>query len=117
MPSTTYQSENVPHPPVHAIIEENPVIGTLYLKDNTAFQGISFGAQRSIAGECVFQTGKNFFILLLFPFIFTNKYLYLYLSIYIFLNVLMYKFNLFIYIYFFFYLPSFFSFYNIYIYI
>jgi carbamoyl-phosphate synthase/aspartate carbamoyltransferase len=57
MPSTTYQSENVPHPPVHAIIEENPVIGTLYLKDNTAFQGISFGAQRSIAGECVFQTG------------------------------------------------------------
>ncbi|OUM57013.1 hypothetical protein PIROE2DRAFT_55277 [Piromyces sp. E2] len=57
MPSVNYQNETVPHPPVHAILEENPVIGTLYLKDNTALQGISFGAERSIAGECVFQTG------------------------------------------------------------
>jgi len=61
MSSATFQSETVPNPPVHAIIEENPVIGTLYLKDNTAFQGISFGAEHSIAGECVFQTGENFF--------------------------------------------------------
>jgi len=57
MPSVNYQNDSVPHPPVHAILEENPVIGTLYLKDNTALQGISFGAERSIAGECVFQTG------------------------------------------------------------
>jgi len=62
MSSVNYQNESVPHPPVHAILEENPVIGTLYLKDNTALQGISFGAQRSIAGECVFQTGENLFI-------------------------------------------------------
>ncbi|ORX76323.1 carbamoyl-phosphate synth [Anaeromyces robustus] len=55
MPSAIRKS--IPHPPVHAILEENPVIGTLYLKDNTAFQGISFGAKHSIAGECVFQTG------------------------------------------------------------
>ncbi|KAJ3372469.1 hypothetical protein GGF31_001910 [Allomyces arbusculus] len=35
----------------------NPIIATLALKDGSAFQGFSFGAPRSIAGECVFQTG------------------------------------------------------------
>lgn len=30
----------------------------LVLKDGTSFQGISFGAEKSISGECVFQTGK-----------------------------------------------------------
>jgi len=64
--SSVKLQDSVPYPPVHAIIEENPVIGTLFLKDNTAFQGISFGAQHSIAGECVFQTGENLFLLLFF---------------------------------------------------
>ncbi|ORZ40002.1 protein URA1 [Catenaria anguillulae PL171] len=34
-----------------------PVVATLTLADGSAYQGYSFGAQRSIAGECVFQTG------------------------------------------------------------
>ncbi|KAJ3396538.1 hypothetical protein HDU92_002718 [Lobulomyces angularis] len=32
-------------------------ISTLLFKDGEAHQGISFGAERSVAGECVFQTG------------------------------------------------------------
>jgi len=63
--SSVSLQESIPNPPVHAILEENPVIGTLFLKDNTAFQGISFGAQHSIAGECVFQTGEFLLLLLL----------------------------------------------------
>lgn len=36
----------------------------LELADGTAFRGISFGAEgKSIAGECVFQTGASFFTL------------------------------------------------------
>lgn len=32
----------------------------LELVDGTAFRGISFGAEgKSVAGECVFQTGKS----------------------------------------------------------
>ncbi|KAI9152608.1 Carbamoyl-phosphate synthase [Blastocladiella emersonii ATCC 22665] len=34
-----------------------PVVATLALADGSAYQGYSFGAPRSIAGECVFQTG------------------------------------------------------------
>jgi carbamoyl-phosphate synthase/aspartate carbamoyltransferase len=34
----------------------------LELNDGSAFRGISFGAeQKSVAGECVFQTGGIFF--------------------------------------------------------
>ena len=53
-----------PAPPVTAY----PVRGdgetvtdaVLELADGTAFRGISFGAEgKSIAGECVFQTGKS----------------------------------------------------------
>ncbi|KAI8803425.1 hypothetical protein BJ742DRAFT_863549 [Cladochytrium replicatum] len=37
---------------------QNATVCTLLLKDGTAFQGISFGAEgKSVAGECVFQTG------------------------------------------------------------
>ncbi|TPX55549.1 hypothetical protein PhCBS80983_g05229 [Powellomyces hirtus] len=36
----------------------DPTVATLLLKDGTAYQGYSFGAETaSIAGECVFQTG------------------------------------------------------------
>jgi len=31
--------------------------GILELEDGTRFEGVSFGAEKSIAGECVFQTG------------------------------------------------------------
>ncbi|KAG5634854.1 hypothetical protein H0H81_000508 [Sphagnurus paluster] len=53
---------NLPAPPVTAAPtqadgSEQPE-GILELADGSAFRGISFGAQRkSIAGECVFQTG------------------------------------------------------------
>jgi hypothetical protein len=30
----------------------------LMLNDGTVCEGISFGAEKSVAGECVFQTGK-----------------------------------------------------------
>jgi carbamoyl-phosphate synthase/aspartate carbamoyltransferase len=33
-------------------------IGALVLADGTIYQGISFGAEQSVSGECVFQTGK-----------------------------------------------------------
>ncbi|KAL7747191.1 Carbamoyl-phosphate synthase [Sorochytrium milnesiophthora] len=37
--------------------EPNATVATLALKDGTCYQGFSFGAERSVAGECVFQTG------------------------------------------------------------
>ncbi|KAJ3153260.1 hypothetical protein HDU89_000891 [Geranomyces variabilis] len=44
-------------PPFNAETNQ-PTLATLLLKDGTAFQGYSFGAQSaSVAGECVFQTG------------------------------------------------------------
>lgn len=36
---------------------ESSRVGALVLKDGAVYQGISFGAERTIAGECVFQTG------------------------------------------------------------
>lgn len=38
---------------------EEARVGILSLQDGTHFQGISFGAERSISGECVFQTGMR----------------------------------------------------------
>ncbi|KAI9220090.1 hypothetical protein BC828DRAFT_406120 [Blastocladiella britannica] len=55
-----------PRPPVSPACSPNaadiaqpggPVVATLALADGTAFMGYSFGAQKSVAGECVFQTG------------------------------------------------------------
>ncbi|KAG1504710.1 hypothetical protein G6F47_002119 [Rhizopus delemar] len=43
-----------------AVALENPkdvTTAAFVLKDGTNFQGISFGAEKSISGECVFQTG------------------------------------------------------------
>ncbi|KAG0290814.1 hypothetical protein BGZ98_003278, partial [Dissophora globulifera] len=50
----------LPHPPVTAPPQEqyDATVATLVLQDGTAYQGISFGGEtKSIAGECVFQTG------------------------------------------------------------
>jgi len=51
----------LPHPPVTAPPcdqAEASTVATLVLKDGSSYQGISFGAEtKSIAGECVFQTG------------------------------------------------------------
>ncbi|KAF9431575.1 hypothetical protein BGZ76_000134, partial [Entomortierella beljakovae] len=51
----------LPHPPVTAAPCDQAAaatVATLVLQDGTSYQGISFGAEtKSIAGECVFQTG------------------------------------------------------------
>jgi len=36
---------------------ESPTKATLYLEDGSKHEGYSFGAERDISGECVFQTG------------------------------------------------------------
>lgn len=38
---------------------ESARYGTLMLNDYSAYHGISFGAERDIVGECVFQTGMS----------------------------------------------------------
>lgn len=55
---------NLPAPPVTtAPVGDDGVVepqdGLLELIDGSAFRGISFGAEgKSVAGECVFQTGE-----------------------------------------------------------
>ena len=54
-----------PAPPVTAPSTQNEnatfTDAVLELSDGTAFRGISFGAEnKSVAGECVFQTGTDF---------------------------------------------------------
>lgn len=54
----------VPASPVTspACHEDGPeaIDGVLELQDGTAFRGFSFGAEgKSVAGECVFQTGMS----------------------------------------------------------
>lgn len=53
-PVTTPPVSNANHPlPTH-------VEAVLELGDGSAFRGISFGAEgKSVAGECVFQTGEH----------------------------------------------------------
>lgn len=52
-----------PAPPVTAPSTSDaikPPICVLELSDGSAFKGISFGAEaKSVAGECVFQTGRT----------------------------------------------------------
>ncbi|KAF9993935.1 hypothetical protein BGZ80_007976, partial [Entomortierella chlamydospora] len=62
--ASNYQAQTVnpmPHPPVTAPPCEQAAtatVATLVLQDGSSYQGISFGAEsKSIAGECVFQTG------------------------------------------------------------
>jgi carbamoyl-phosphate synthase/aspartate carbamoyltransferase len=46
------------YPPVTAQIDsKDQVLTSLELQDGTVYQGYSFGAQKSVAGELVFQTG------------------------------------------------------------
>jgi len=48
----------VPSPPVTGPVSDAALDGILELADGSAYQGISFGAEgKSVAGECVFQTG------------------------------------------------------------
>ena len=47
------------HPPVYSPVDQEAQ-SILLLDDGTAYAGVSFGASRSIAGECVFQTGNLF---------------------------------------------------------
>lgn len=48
--------------PIAATSDENQTQdAVLELADGTAFRGFSFGAEgKSVAGECVFQTGSSF---------------------------------------------------------
>lgn len=45
----------------HAVdVDSSYLDAVLELQDGSAFKGISFGAEaRSVAGECVFQTGQS----------------------------------------------------------
>lgn len=65
--STTGIPNGTPAPPVTAQpMQSDGATATdavLELADGTAFRGISFGAEgKSIAGECVFQTGESHFV-------------------------------------------------------
>ena len=57
----------IPTPPVtapslQATETKNNLDAVIELSDGTVFGGISFGAEgKSVAGECVFQTGMNHF--------------------------------------------------------
>ncbi|KAL1919958.1 uncharacterized protein VTP21DRAFT_1890 [Calcarisporiella thermophila] len=56
--SPRYPCPPVTAPPLSSGASQEPVIATLVLKDGSSYQGISFGAEtKSVAGECVFQTG------------------------------------------------------------
>jgi hypothetical protein len=50
---------NLPFPPVHPLLDSNSDLATLVLADGSSYKGYSFGANKSISGECVFQTGKH----------------------------------------------------------
>lgn len=67
-PTATHPRQNMlvnskgsiyPNPPVSAASrsDKSPRLVTLELKDGSAYQGYSFGAEKSVAGELVFQTG------------------------------------------------------------
>jgi carbamoyl-phosphate synthase/aspartate carbamoyltransferase len=57
LPEVTPRSPTAPHRPVTAYDDKDVTTATLLMKDGTSYQGISFGAETSISGECVFQTG------------------------------------------------------------
>ena len=44
-------------PPTTSHLSTAPLRGKLVLKDGEVIEGVSFGAQRSMAGEVVFNTG------------------------------------------------------------
>jgi carbamoyl-phosphate synthase/aspartate carbamoyltransferase len=58
-------SPRVPTAPVTGPVRDDGAIevdGVLELSDGSAFRGVSFGAEgKSVAGECVFQTGALVF--------------------------------------------------------
>jgi carbamoyl-phosphate synthase/aspartate carbamoyltransferase len=50
-----------PHAPVTAPVstqDKDSSKMVLEMQDGTLFEGFSFGADHSVAGECVFQTGE-----------------------------------------------------------
>jgi len=57
----TQSDATMPMPPLAATTlteDKSKVIdGVLELADRSAYCGFSFGAEKSISGECVFQTG------------------------------------------------------------
>jgi carbamoyl-phosphate synthase/aspartate carbamoyltransferase len=67
LPVLSPRSPSAPHRPVTAFDEKDVTTATLVLQDGSSYQGISFGSEeKSISGECVFQTGKFFFFFCFF---------------------------------------------------
>jgi carbamoyl-phosphate synthase/aspartate carbamoyltransferase len=62
--SRSPRSPTDPHRPAAALEDPKDVTTAAFvLKDGTSFQGISFGSEtKSISGECVFQTGKFYWV-------------------------------------------------------
>jgi carbamoyl-phosphate synthase / aspartate carbamoyltransferase len=61
--ASSYTKPNNAPPPVSSPLFKNeqspPMDAILELGDGSTFRGIGFGAEgKSVAGECVFQTGK-----------------------------------------------------------
>ncbi|KAI9265684.1 hypothetical protein EDC94DRAFT_692795 [Helicostylum pulchrum] len=58
LPVISPRSPSEPHRPVTAYDDKDVTTATLLLQDGSSYQGISFGSEnKSISGECVFQTG------------------------------------------------------------
>ncbi|KZF23111.1 carbamoyl-phosphate synth [Xylona heveae TC161] len=49
--------KGIPHPPVSPRLAQDGGLVSLELEDGTVYQGYSYGAEKSVAGELVFQTG------------------------------------------------------------
>lgn len=61
--SISPRSPSAPHRPVSAYDDKDVTTANFVLQDGSSYQGISFGAEdKSISGECVFQTGKKNFL-------------------------------------------------------
>jgi carbamoyl-phosphate synthase/aspartate carbamoyltransferase len=64
---TTSTANDGPAPPITPVFESSQsssVDAVLELSDGSTFRGISFGAEgKSVAGECVFQTGPLRYLL------------------------------------------------------
>jgi carbamoyl-phosphate synthase / aspartate carbamoyltransferase len=59
--AANFPADITPAPPVTAAHDDGEPEAVLEFADGSAFRGISFGAQgKSVAGECVFQTGAPF---------------------------------------------------------
>ncbi|KAI8983762.1 hypothetical protein BDB01DRAFT_850421 [Pilobolus umbonatus] len=57
IPALTPRSPSAPHRPITGYADKDVTTAALVLQDGSSYEGISFGKEIGIAGECVFQTG------------------------------------------------------------